>query len=93
MRRKGDDSLEGAIVVMRPQTGEIKAMVGGRNYPKSQFNRVFQARRQPGSVFKPFVYLAALMYGGQSGVKYTPETVINDSQFTWNYDGRDWQPQ
>jgi penicillin-binding protein 1B len=53
---------------------------------------VFQARRQPGSVFKPFVYLAALMYGGQSGVKYTPETIINDSQFTWNYDGRDWQP-
>jgi penicillin-binding protein 1B len=92
LRRKGDDSLEGAIVVLRPQTGEIKAMVGGRNYPKSQFNRVFQARRQPGSVFKPFVYLAALMYGGQSGVKYTPETIINDSQFTWNYDGRDWQP-
>ena len=92
LRRKGDDSLEGAIVVLRPQTGEIKAMVGGRNYAKSQFNRVFQARRQPGSVFKPFVYLAALMYGGQSGVKYTPDTIVNDSQFTWSYDGRDWQP-
>ena len=92
LRRKGDDSLEGAIVVLRPQTGEIKAMVGGRNYSKSQFNRVFQARRQPGSVFKPFVYLAALMYGGQSGVKYTPDTIVNDSQFTWSYDGRDWQP-
>ena len=92
LRRKGDDGLEGAIVVLRPQTGEIKAMVGGRNYSKSQFNRVFQARRQPGSVFKPFVYLAALMYGGQSGIRYTPETVIDDSQFTWSYDGRDWQP-
>ena len=92
LRRKSEDSLEGAIVVLRPQTGEIKAMVGGRNYAKSQFNRVFQARRQPGSVFKPFVYLAALMYGGQSGVKYTPDTIINDSQFTWSYDGRDWQP-
>ncbi len=92
LRQKGDDSLEGAIVVLRPQTGEIKAMVGGRNYAKSQFNRVFQARRQPGSVFKPFVYLAALMYGGQSGIKYTPDTIVNDSQFTWNYDGRDWQP-
>ncbi len=92
LRRKGEDSLEGAIVVLRPQTGEIKAMVGGRNYSKSQFNRVFQARRQPGSVFKPFVYLAALMYGGQSGIKYTPDTIINDSQFTWSYDGRDWQP-
>jgi penicillin-binding protein 1B len=93
LRRKGDDdNLEGAIIVIRPQTGEIKAMVGGRNYQKSQFNRVFQAKRQPGSIFKPFVYLAALMYGGQSGVRYTPDTVINDSQFTWNYDGREWQP-
>ena len=93
LRRKGgNDSLEGAIVVIRPQTGEIKAMVGGRNYQKSQFNRVFQAKRQPGSIFKPFVYLAALMYGGQSGVKYTPDTVINDSQFTWNYDGKEWHP-
>ncbi|MGH7853658.1 MAG: PBP1A family penicillin-binding protein [Candidatus Binatia bacterium] len=93
LRRKGgNDSLEGAIIVIRPQTGEIKAMVGGRNYQKSQFNRVFQAKRQPGSIFKPFVYLAALMYGGQSGVRYTPETVVNDSQFTWNYDGKEWQP-
>ena len=93
LRRKGDnDSLEAALIVIRPQTGEIKAMVGGRNYQKSQFNRVFQAKRQPGSIFKPFVYLAALMYGGQSGVRYTPETVLNDSQFTWNYDGKEWQP-
>jgi penicillin-binding protein 1B len=93
LRGKGvDDSLEGAIIVLRPQTGEIKAMVGGRNYQKSQFNRVFQAKRQPGSVFKPFVYLAALMYGGQSGVQYTPDTVLNDSQFTWSYDGQNWQP-
>jgi penicillin-binding protein 1B len=92
LRRKEDDSLEGAIIVLRPQTGEIKAMVGGRNYAKSQFNRVFQAKRQPGSVFKPFVYLAALMYGGQSGTKYTPDSVLNDSQFTWSYDGQEWQP-
>jgi len=93
LRRKGEeDSLEGAIVVIRPQTGEIKAMVGGRNYQKSQFNRVFQAKRQPGSIFKPFVYLAALMFGGESGVRYTPYTVINDSRFTWSYDGKEWQP-
>jgi penicillin-binding protein 1B len=91
-RRSVDDGLEGAIVVLRPQTGEIKAMVGGRNYQKSQFNRVFQAKRQPGSVFKPFVYLAALMYGGQNGVQYTPDSVLNDSQFSWSYDGQMWQP-
>jgi len=93
LKRKGeDDGLEAAIVVLRPQTGEIKAMVGGRNYSRSQFNRAFQAKRQPGSVFKPFVYLAALMYGGQSGTKYSPDTVIDDSQFTWTYDGQEWQP-
>ena len=86
LRRKGEEGLEGAIVVLRPQTGEIKAMVGGRNYQKSQFNRIFQAKRQPGSVFKPFVYLAAFMHGGQSGTQYLPDTVINDSQFTWSYD-------
>jgi len=91
-RHSTDDGLEGAIVVLRPQTGEIKAMVGGRNYQKSQFNRVFQAKRQPGSVFKPFVYLAALMYGGQSGAQYTPDSVLNDSPFTWSYDGQNWQP-
>ncbi|HEY7167148.1 MAG TPA: PBP1A family penicillin-binding protein [Candidatus Binatia bacterium] len=93
LRRKGDeDNLEGAIVVLRPQTGEIKAMVGGRSYQKSQFNRVFQARRQPGSVFKPFVYLAALMSGGEGGKRFTPVTMVEDSPFTWNYDGQDWQP-
>jgi len=94
LRRKGeDDHLEGAIVVLRPQTGEIKAMVGGRNYQKSQFNRVFQAKRQPGSIFKPFVYLAALMSGGDaSGNRFTPVTKLDDSPFTWSYEGQEWQP-
>jgi penicillin-binding protein 1B len=91
-KKAAEDNLEAAMIVLRPQTGEIKAMVGGRSYQRSQFNRVFQARRQPGSIFKPFVYLAALMYGGQSGIRYTPDTVIDDSQFTWNYDGQEWQP-
>lgn len=93
LRRKGeDDALEGAIVVLRPQTGEIKAMVGGRSYQLSQFNRVFQAKRQPGSVFKPFVYLAALLYGGENGQTFTPATLLDDSPFTWSYDGQEWQP-
>jgi penicillin-binding protein 1B len=93
LNRKGDDDhVEGAIIVIRPQTGEIKAMVGGRNYQKSQFNRVFQAKRQPGSVFKPFVYLAALMAGSDGGKKYTPVTMVEDSPFTWDYDGQEWQP-
>jgi penicillin-binding protein 1B len=92
-KRGEDDRLEGGILVMRPQTGEIKAMVGGRDYQKSQFNRVFQAKRQPGSIFKPFVYLAALMHGGQkNGRRFNPATLVEDSPFTWDYEGREWRP-
>jgi penicillin-binding protein 1B len=94
LRRRGeDDHLEGAIVVIRPQTGEIKAMVGGRSYQKSQFNRVFQAKRQPGSIFKPFVYLAALMHGADgSGKKFSPASLVEDAPFVWSYEGQEWQP-
>jgi penicillin-binding protein 1A len=55
--------LQGAAVVMDARNGEIRALVGGRDYEDSKFDRVFQARRQPGSAFKPFVYLAALKRG------------------------------
>ena len=78
---------QGAAIVMSPG-GAVRAMVGGRNYKKSQFNRVTQARRQPGSAFKPIVYLAALEAG------LTPETRFKDSAITikgWtprNYDGK-----
>jgi len=60
---KTDDparKLQGCLVVLRPQTGELLALVGGRDYRFSQFDRCSQARRQPGSVFKPFVYVAGL---------------------------------
>jgi len=95
LRKRGEeDHLEGAIAVIKPQTGEIKAMVGGRDYQKSQFNRVFQARRQPGSTFKPFTYLAALMYGSEEGgKKFTPVTSVDDSPFTWSYEGQEWTPR
>jgi penicillin-binding protein 1B len=51
--------LQGALIALEPQTGNVRALVGGRDYALSQFNRVTQAHRQPGSLFKPFVYLAA----------------------------------
>jgi penicillin-binding protein 1B len=92
-KRSGGDRLDGAIVVIKPQTGEIKAMVGGRDYQSSQFNRVVQAKRQPGSVFKPFVYLAALMYGSEDGnKKFTPVSLVEDAPFVWSYEGQEWQP-
>jgi hypothetical protein len=52
--------LEGALVAVDQRTGQIKAMVGGYDFDRSQFNRVVQARRQPGSAFKPLIYAAAL---------------------------------
>jgi penicillin-binding protein 1A len=52
--------LQGAAVVMESETGAVRALVGGRDFDESKYDRIFQARRQPGSAFKPFVYLAAL---------------------------------
>jgi penicillin-binding protein 1A len=77
--RIGD--AQAALVAMRPD-GRVVAMVGGRNYGKSPFNRATQARRQPGSAFKLFVYLAALRAG------YTPDSMIDDRPIT--VDG--WSP-
>jgi len=77
--RIGD--AQAALVAMRPD-GRVVAMVGGRDYGKSPFNRATQARRQPGSAFKLFVYLAALRAG------YTPESIVEDRPIT--VDG--WSP-
>lgn len=76
------DVTQGAIVVLDKQ-GAIKAMVGGVNYEKSQFNRAIQALRQPGSSFKPFVYLTALENG------FYPDDVVNDSPINI----RGWKPE
>jgi len=65
--------IDGALVAMDPHTGRVLAMVGGWSYSKSQFNRATQAMRQPGSSFKPFVYLTALQQG------YTPSSLILDA--------------
>ena len=63
--------LQAAVLAMDPRTGHVRAMVGGRDFGESHFNRAVQARRQPGSAFKPFVYAAALEAG------YTPATIID----------------
>ena len=65
--------VEGALVAMDPHTGRVLAMVGGWSYGKSQFNRATQALRQPGSSFKPFVYLTAMQHG------YTPSSLVLDA--------------
>lgn len=65
--------IEGALVSIENRTGYVRTLVGGLNFERSRFNRATQAMRQPGSAFKPFVYAAALQWGG-----YGPETVILD---------------
>ncbi|MFP6625629.1 MAG: PBP1A family penicillin-binding protein [Deltaproteobacteria bacterium] len=84
--------LEAALVVLDPRSGEVLALVGGRDYSRSQFNRVTNGRRQPGSLFKPVVVLAAL--GGQtrSKVHYRPNSKILDEEFEWEYEGQSWSP-
>lgn len=74
LRQFGKDygASQSAMVVMEPN-GAVRAMVGGRDYGESQFNRATDALRQPGSSFKPYVYTAALMTG-----KYTPQTIVVD---------------
>ena len=90
--------VAGAFVVLDPQNGSILALVGGFDYDYSKFNRVIQAKRQPGSSFKPFIYSAALESG------YTPASIINDApvvfedvalEDTWrpqNYSGKFFGP-
>ncbi|MGE3332792.1 MAG: penicillin-binding protein 1A [Rhodospirillaceae bacterium] len=68
-------NIDGAIVALDPFTGRVRAMSGGFSYAKSQFNRATQAQRQPGSSFKPFVYLAAMESG------FTPSTLVLDAPF------------
>jgi len=71
---------EASLLAMNPATGEIKAMVGGSDYSKTQFNRAVQAYRQPGSAFKPIIYTAALDKG------YTPASIVIDSPIVFGKD-------
>ncbi|HWB83614.1 MAG TPA: PBP1A family penicillin-binding protein [Bryobacteraceae bacterium] len=81
-----------ALIALDPHTGEIKALVGGRNYSTSQLNHVL-AMRQPGSVFKPFVYAAAMSTAiGPSSEIFTPDSVIDDSPTTFYFDNGTYQP-
>ena len=83
----GADYLQGALVAMDPETGAVRAMVGGRDFPESHFNRATQAKRQSGSAFKPFVYAAALEAG------YSPASVITDLDLPISTLDGAWMPE
>lgn len=91
--RTHDPELQGAIVHIDVPTGEIRALVGGRNYERSQFNRALKSKRLVGSLFKPFVYLTAFE-PSLSGQNITPATQVDDTRFVlkrrWS---EDWSPR
>ena len=93
-RRRKPGPAQAALVAIDPRSGEVLALVGGRFYNQSQFNRATAARRQPGSTFKPFVYLAAFERAAEEGRSdLTPATLVMDEPTTWMYDEQEWTPR
>jgi penicillin-binding protein 1B len=92
-REAADEQLQACLIAMQPQTGAIRAMIGGRDYQTSQFNRVTQAHRQLGSVFKPIVFLTALSREREKREgKFLPSSHLEDTPFTWAFQGESWNP-
>ena len=79
-------SIQGAMVAIDPRTGDVRALVGGRRYERGNYNRALQAKRQPGSAFKPFVYAAALSVG------YTPSSDVRDEPVEVVQGRKVWAP-
>ena len=94
-RKRGPRRVaQAALVAIDPRTGEILSFIGGRSYSQSQFNRAANARRQMGSTFKPFVYLAAFDKAADEGTgDITPATIVFDEPTTWNFEGQEWSPR
>ena len=86
---RGSDYLQGMVVAMDPATGDVRALVGGRDYADSPYNRAVSAQRQPGSAFKPVVYAAALATG-----QLTAASIVHDTAVALPLDnGRTYRPQ
>ncbi len=94
-RKRGPARVaQAALVAIDPRSGEILAYIGGRSYNQSQFNRASAARRQIGSTFKPFVYLAAFEKAADEGTgDVSPATIVYDEPTTWSFDNQEWSPK
>jgi penicillin-binding protein 1B len=94
LRKMPGGEIQGAVVALRPEDGAVLAMVGGRSYGASQFNRATQAHRQPGSLFKPFVYLAGFRRAQEEhDSSFTAATILDDSPLEMEVNGEAWAPQ
>ncbi|MEK6759772.1 MAG: PBP1A family penicillin-binding protein [Deltaproteobacteria bacterium] len=89
LRLEQEPQAQASLMAMEPETGMVRAMVGGADFSKTQFNRATQAKRQPGSSFKPIVYTAAIDRG------YTPATIVIDSPIVFDEAIKDeaWRPR
>jgi penicillin-binding protein 1B len=94
IKRRTTARVEGSLIALEPASGKVVALVGGRSYGRSQYNRVMQARRQPGSTFKPFVYLAAFeaTFDDPSLPPITPATVVDDTPSVFFYEDKEYIP-
>jgi penicillin-binding protein 1B len=86
-------TVQASLIAIDPKNGNILAMIGGRNYGTSQFNRITQSKRQPGSIFKPFVYAAALETAYYSPTPLTAASTILDQPTQFTFDNLEYQPK
>lgn len=93
IKEEKEQPLQAALLASNPLTGEVVAIVGGRNFSSSPFNRAIESQRQVGSVFKPIVYFTALSNLDPMGAPYTPISMINNSPLKHEYDGQVWEPR
>ncbi len=94
-KKKPKAPVQGSLIAIEPSSGAIVALVGGRSYGSSQYNRVMKARRQPGSTFKPFVYLAAFeaTFDDPALPPITPATVVEDVPAVFFFEDKEYIPQ
>jgi penicillin-binding protein 1B len=94
IKKRTRATVQGSLIAIEPASGKVVALVGGRSYGRSQYNRVMQARRQPGSTFKPFVYLAAFeaTFDDPSLPPVTPATVVEDTPSVFFYEDKEYIP-
>jgi penicillin-binding protein 1B len=94
IKKRTTAPVQGSMIAIEPASGRLVALVGGRSYGRSQYNRVMQARRQPGSTFKPFVYLTAFeaTFDDPSLPPITPATVVEDAPAVFFFEDKEYIP-